>query len=254
MEFIGIEHNIMLSDTHTFLIKESIKPNYSAKTTANKIESLEKFLIQRISNEKKYTDASVKEGIEHINALFSKSFSNSKNSNKVEFNHDLSSKEPKYLSNLNELLDNVDFNVENNIEQKIIEIEREIESETTLSNKQLITLFSATQTAKFSYRYWHENWSSWADLNKTSRKTLKHSTLALSGDEQCTDGHCGCNCEDAKDIIKADAAGAIGGAVTAAVVNVVPGAGQVAYGGAIVAGAVGGSAVEAANKLLDWLW
>ncbi|CAI8163606.1 MAG: Uncharacterised protein [Bacteroidota bacterium] len=91
-------------------------------------------------------------------------------------------------------------------------------------------------------------------MEGSTNKVLNHSEYFFNKGEECTDGHCGCNCEDAKDIVKADVGGAVAGAAGAWIVNVVPGAGQVAYGGAIVGGAVAGSVGVAVTKFLDWIW
>ncbi len=49
------------------------------------------------------------------------------------------------------------------------------------------------------------------------------------------------------------AVGAVGGAATAWALNMIPSVGQMAYGGALIGGAVGNSAVTAAGKILNLL-
>jgi len=53
-------------------------------------------------------------------------------------------------------------------------------------------------------------------------------------------------------VVKGDVAGAIGGAAGAWAVNVIPGAGQVAFGGAIVGAGVAGSVGVAVYEVFDY--
>lgn len=117
--------------------------------------------------------------------------------------------------------------------KKVSELENEINKDQKLKNEQLIVLYSGTNTAKSSNEYWTNNLSKWELLRNASAskpKPVKKSHI----------GH-------------ADVAGAIGGAAGAWVVNVLPGAGQVAYGGAIIGGAVAGSVGQAALEFMDWM-
>lgn len=255
IEFVGIEHNIMLDETYEFLKKESSKKSYMNKSSKSKKEDLEDFLISRVRANRKYSDHSNEIGIENVERIFKEKQTFTKRSTySQKTSSELSSKEEEYLNSLNEILEKIDFTKDNNIEESISNLEQDIENEVDLSDEQLITLFSATQTAKYSYKYWLENMSKWTELEGSTNKVLNHSEYFFNKGEECTDGHCGCNCEDAKDIVKADVGGAVAGAAGAWIVNVVPGAGQVAYGGAIVGGAVAGSVGVAVTKFLDWIW
>ncbi len=69
--------------------------------------------------------------------------------------------------------------------------------------------------ARYSFKYWAENSKKWSELS------AKPTTMSTGGD-----------------IAKADVAGAIGGAAGAWAVNVIPGAGQLTYGTAIISGGV----------------
>lgn len=254
VEFFGIEHNKMLEEAYQFLENQS--KNESLKNKSNKIkkQNLEDFLISIVETDGKYSESVKQKGIENIRNVFNQKLTLSKVLNTHKSKSSISNIEETYLKKLEEIIDKVDFNLENGISDKIIDLEKEIENDETLKNEQLLVLFSATQTAKYSYTYWKENWEKWVALQEIPNKVLKHNNAFSKNDEECTDGHCGCNCEDAKDIVKADVAGAAGAAVGAAAANIVVGPGTVAYGGAIVAGGVGNSVVEGVKKLLDWLW
>lgn len=83
-----------------------------------------------------------------------------------------------------------------------------------------------------SATYWTENLDDWENiLNDNSSSRIMDSCFSWS------------------EVAGADVAGAVGAAVTTAIVNAVPGGGQVAYGSAIVGGAAGGSAADAVFQL-----
>ncbi len=255
IEFVGVEHNVMLDETYEFLKNQSSKKSFLSKSSKSKKERLEFFLISRVKSNRKYSDAVNKIGVENVKNVFREKQKLSKLTTYSKRNaNSISNIEKQYLDALNTILDEIDFAKDNNIEENISNLEKDIEKENNLSNKQLITLFSATQTARYSYNYWKKNWKKWADLNSnSSTTTLKRLTLMNKGNPK-NDGHNGCNCEDGKDIVKADVGGAVGAAATTWVVNAIPGAGQVGYGGAIVGGAVGTSVGAAVIKFLDWIW
>ena len=253
IEFVGIEHNMMLDETYEFLKTQSRKKSYMNKSSKSKKEDLEDFLISRIKANRKYSDRSNEIGIENIKHVFKEKQTFSKfSTNSKKTSNSLSDKEKEYLNFLNEILEKIDFAQDNNIEESISNLEKDIESEDGLSDEQLITLFSATQTAKYSYIYWKENWKKWSDLN-SDNSTISLKQLALMNKANSEDdGHNGCLCESASGIVKADVAGAVGGAAYAWAANLIPGAGQVAYGGAIVGTAAAGSAIAAVYKIFGW--
>lgn len=228
LEFIGIEHNIMLEKSYDFL-KENKISNKSSKIR----KDLESFLISTVEKNNKYPDYSNKMGIENIKLAFGNkrlSFKNSISSNE-ELN--LSEKVKYYLDNIYEILGEVDFSENDKIEKLISELERDVQNEEDLKNEELLIIFSATQTAKYSYNYWKNNSDKWIDLNPNSNRNQR---------------------SPGGDLVKADVTGAVGAAVGAAAANFVLGAGTVAYGGAIIAGGVGNSAIEGINQLIDWLF
>lgn len=101
-----------------------------------------------------------------------------------------------------------------------------------LSQKDAQIIIIGTEIGKASISYWKENFNEWQDLIAPS-SAQGRITGWFSGGE----------------VVGADVAGGIGGAVGAAVVNVIPGAGQVAYGGAILGGAAGASAADAVMQV-----
>lgn len=142
----------------------------------------------------------------------------------------LSPEERMYLDNLYDIV----YDDGRTVQEKINDIsalEVIIEDDHSFTAEQHITLFSATNVAKASLQYWEDNLDAWVSLG--ADRSFK--TMGPAGN-----------------IAGADVGGAVGGAAGAWVVNVVPGAGQVAYGGAILGGAVAGSVGAGVMELWDW--
>jgi len=234
-EFIGLEHNELLTQTYEFLNKN--KKEMRNKTGKQNKIVLENFLINKIASNKKYSNESNEIGIKKIKEQFRTSNSFPKmNFSKNKSTLNLSEKEIYYLDLLKTILVNIDP-LQLTIENEISSLEKTIQEDTLLNNKQLYILYSATQTAKFSYSYWSENKDLWITLSSDLNK------------DSCPD--CWTN---AGIVATADVAGAVGGAVTAAIVNVMPGPGQVAYAGAIVGAGVGASVSAGVVLFINWLW
>lgn len=257
LEFVGIEHNQMLEECFEFLKKEYQNNNLSNKSLIDKKQKLEDFLISKIQANTRYSKESNDLGVENIKKTFlstkSREVSKPLTGSIDNFAVEIPSQVKEYLKELYEVLDEIDINKSNtNIERQISALERKIEKDNSLTEKDLIILFSSTQTARYSYKYWKENIHKWESLNPNkSNLTLKK--IGISNIyANSENGDCFCN--HAKDIVKYDVGGAVGGATTAAIVNAVPGWGQVAYGSAIVGGAAAASVTEGVKKLLDWLW
>lgn len=250
MEFVGIEHNQLLEESFQFLRKGYNSKNLSNRNTLQNKQSLENFLISKIQSNNKYSITSNKLGAKNIKTFFD----SSKNMNqKEDYSLQIPNEIRLYLKDLDIILNQIDFNKKNDIEDKISALEEKINKDNNLSDKNRIIIFSATQTARYSYDYWKKNIYKWESLNSNKKEEnlilLKYSTFDNSEKDPKDNGT-----EHGKDIVKADVAGAVGGAVGAVVINVIPGAGQVGYGGAIIGGAVAGSVAEGAKKLLDWAW
>lgn len=248
MEFVGIEHNQLLEESFQFLRKEHRKNSYVARTIDNRKQRLEDFLISRVESNNKYSKESNELAVANIKKAFS---SESTIVSRVSISNESSIDFPEeikgYLEDLDKILDQIGSNID--VGKKISNLEKRIEMDNKLTEKNLIILFSATQTAKYSYAYWSKNGDKWKFLSKEG--TLR--AIRRSADSNSEQGNSNSGWETTKDIVKYDVAGAAGGAAGAAIVNVIPVAGQVAYGSAIVGGAVGASVTEGVKKLLDWM-
>lgn len=248
MEFVGIEHNQLLEESFQFLRKEHRKNSYVARTIDNRKQRLEDFLISRVESNNKYSKESNELAVANIKKAFSsESTIASRVSISNESTIDLPEEIKGYLEDLDKILDQIGSNTD--VGEKISNLEKRIEMDNKLTEKNLIILFSATQTAKYSYAYWSKNADKWKFLSKEG--TLR--AIRRSADSDSEQGNSNSGWETTKDIVKYDVAGAAGGAAGAAIVNVIPVAGQVAYGSAIVGGAVGASVTEGVKKLLDWM-
>lgn len=143
----------------------------------------------------------------------------------------LTDSEKRYLDKLfNIVIDNKLSATD--IKRKVKSLESEINADKSLNNTQLATLYSATNTAKFSVEYWEENTEKWIILGGGNP--------AVTTTACCGDG-----------VAAADVGGAVGAAVSTWMANAAPGAGQIAYGGAIVGGAAAASVGKAIENLLN---
>lgn len=232
LAYLGSEHNKMLEDTYLFLKGNSDKFNAESKRGILVNSSLlEEYLIDKFSSNSNYSKESNDIAIKYTKDLFNnKSFRRAIN-DKIT----LTEKEKEYLSVLYKILGDKDKEY-NSVIQDIKSLEKRIEADKTLNERELISTLSACSVGKSSYMYWSENIKKWETLSNVNTKYSKSIPR-----------HFG-------DLAIADAAGAVGGAVSAAAVNAVPGYGQVAYGGAILGGAVAGSAYEGASKILHWVF
>lgn len=136
-----------------------------------------------------------------------------------------------YLDLMSTAIDNHD-NLDD-IVMELNEIKSKIEFEVN-SEFDKFVLLSAVEVAIASCEYWWENIIEWRDAFNADGKISPQAA--------------------AKNIAKADLAGAAGGAAYAWILNAVPGAGQVAYGSTIGTVALGASTYEAALAIINWLW
>jgi hypothetical protein len=223
LEFVGIEHNKMLNEVYEF-IKNG---NIDKKTGKMKIEN---FLISIINSNTEYSTQSNNIGIDYTKDVFSNKI-NLNSPLKLSSNKSSNSLADNYIDRLDQILTNIDFN-DNSVLTTINSIEQEIEQDENLTDENKVTLLSATQVSRYSYNYWSENWDNWLALVDVSKTSFNKSA--------------------AGNIVKGDVAGAIGGAAGAWAVNIIPGAGQVAYGGAIIGAGVAGSVGVAVSELFDY--
>ena len=220
LEFVGIQHNQGLEKVYNFIVENKIDDKSKSKVVD---------FILEIAKENSRSD----EEFELASKLIKNSFSNNYSSDRL-YTEDLTEKlsdiDKSYLDKLNDLLNN---NYENSDQftKAVAELENSIDGNKNLNNNDLLVLYTATNTAKYSFQYWERNSEKWTSLNKNE------STMKRGG----------------RRIVGADIIGGVAGAAGAWIVNVMPGAGQVAYGSAIVGAAVGNSICEAGSQLMDWL-
>ncbi|MBV1923961.1 MAG: hypothetical protein KUG68_08045 [Flavobacteriaceae bacterium] len=219
LQFVGVEHNQMLAETYNYI--ESVGQDVT-------LERIQNNLVDNIKDNDQYNDESNAIGIDFTNDLLK---TPTESISLTGFG--TSERENVYLNELQEILNDAEFGNQEFIE-KVMQLENAIANDGSFSDEQLITLYSATQVAQYSFNYWSHNLENWENLARRHGGTPTRS-------------HGG-------DIVGGDVAGAVAGAAGAWAVNVVPGAGQVAYGGAILGGAVAGSVGVAVTKIWDWFW
>ncbi len=144
----------------------------------------------------------------------------------------LSENEKYYLDYLYEVVVNDSTET---VEKTIgnIQVIESLISNQNFSDEQLITLYSATNIAKYSLQYWNENLDKWSELDES------YGTPIMAGRVSRQAGR------NFRLVAGADIAGGVSMAAYTWVVNSVPGAGQASYMGAIVGGAVCGSTLMA---------
>lgn len=150
----------------------------------------------------------------------------------------------EYSENLSntqkEFLNKIDIALNLEAELAAIELNKiEIDAQNKLSKEDALPILAGIEIGKASITYWNENFSSWYEALNTSAGSSKVRIQKAT------------NKFSWRNLFASDIAGAIGGAVTTAVINALPGAGQVAYGGAILGGAAGGSATYAVYEALS---
>ena len=112
---------------------------------------------------------------------------------------------------------------------KLKEIEEKAKD---LSVERAQVILVSTEIGKASIKYWDKNLAEWQQvLTESQNKKLKEGWFSFS------------------EVVGADVAGGAGAAVTTAIINAAPGAGQVAYGSAILGGAAGGSTVSVVEQV-----
>ena len=236
LAYVGIEHNAQTDALYDAYVADGVTEDESK-------EYARTFLIGQID----WTDPEIGElAEENINDYFDNpiaSYSDDFYPGSLET--DLDSAIKGYLDDLHGIM-SIDGITVSDLNAQVTDLETTIYGDMSLNNDELCVLFSATQTAKHSYEYWTNNGDKWMSLDGGA---------GFDGAAAVEDGAGEATASAvAGDIAKADVGGAVGAAAGAWVVNVAPGAGQVAYGGAILGGAVGTSVGAGVVKLLDWIW
>lgn len=223
LEFVGVEHNKVLDLVYTDL---SNNPSVKAKkvSQAEVLKLGEQYLQNRLKNYSFEGDLlAYKDNL--LDNIFSEAtLIDVDNLITKEASSKIDPRANGYIINIKDLLTTGPTYPTVNEQMSLLETKIAGEK---FDDNTLILLYSATNVARYSSLYWN-----------TKGNAEKWTSLGTSG-----------VAAKINPIVKADVAGAIGGGVGAAVVNVVPGAGQVAYGSAIIAGGVA-SSVRAA--ILSW--
>ncbi|NQY09710.1 MAG: hypothetical protein HRT71_09380, partial [Flavobacteriales bacterium] len=195
-----------------------------------------------------YDTTGIEVTVSYIEEIFSSTSSNYQaNAKSISNNSDYkySQEHNLYIEELFHLFDDTLETSHATLFQSIVLLEKEIEQNERLTEQELISLFSATQVAQHSYTYWSYHFEDWlilGDITKKhgggrgNRKPNRSSTM----------GHRALN------IAKGDVGGALAGAAGAWAVNIVPGMGQVAYGGAILGASVAGSTGAAFMEITNY--
>jgi hypothetical protein len=238
-DYIGTIHNQELEYVYEQL-KEAKKTNKSAlslSSKSNSIDLISKIVTDRIksqefSQQEENIALTVLNSHSRVLKAGKVSYTSSKNASKIygEYSSSLTSNQMEVLDDLQKLIGNRKATLNQTLEG-IVELEKSASSK--LSEKELFVIYCATSVAKATSKYWYANFTKWKMLK--SNNMLKTNSFKTSSiEDDLAYGW--------RDVLGDDVAGAVGGALGAAVVNLAPGAGQVAYGTAIAAGAVGNSA------------
>lgn len=232
-QFIGFEHNEKLQDTFEFLVAN--QNSMGRKSMLSNKKAVEQFLIAEQESNTKYPASMIAIGVAYTKQLFVSSKHQFARQQVYPESLELGEKVKLYLGKLNVIL-SVEAFGDPSVHQEIKVLEETIALEKDLSDRELVLLYSATSIASHSYTYWSENYENWEQLGPSGTLQQSYKT------------------GPAGNIVKADVAGAVAGAVGALAVNVVVGPGQVAYAGAIVGGAATGSVYQGVIEFLDWVW
>lgn len=222
--FIGERHNIELDDVYTY-IKNN--PSIHGKGI---IEHIKTYMINKVNNSsepseiKKLTVAGIIKNAYAFGTL-ENLYPDASTANY------LSEVDKNYLDKLfNIVVDDKLTALE--IKGKIEILESEIHSNRSLNNSQLATLYSATNTAKFSAEYWEKNTEKW---------------ILLGGGDPSVGARACCN----DGVLGADVGGAVTAALTTWMVNGAPVVGQVSYGTIVIGSGLAASAGKAIENLIN---
>jgi len=242
---IGIQHNEALNYVLDGLKKTNIS-NFKSTRKMEKFlnEELGKYYKTIIKN-----DASLKNVIQLSNKEVSKylelsnksSYSKDENKSPIELvisenEQHLSSSQVDFLLQVDEALKSFDGGNVTSILNTFETIQNLAQSQLTETEAQVILI--SVEVGKMSVAYWNEHIEEWNQaLNQSQgNKFSNRSWFSWSG------------------VAGADVAGAVGAAVTVAIVNVAPGAGQVAYGTAVVSTAAGASVGQAVSQVWNHIF
>lgn len=236
IEKLGVEHNNIL-DKVLIGLKEN---KVSFKKDKDNIETILNKELNTLYETNLNTNKEIVTAIEYSEKEVSRfaikahqSFlKNSKSQSSLqiiirEYSENLTESQQNFLIQIDEVLSQTTNDVEATL-SKLNSIQEIVQSELSVEEAQVV--LAGAEIGKASLQYWSENIEEW-------QQVLDKGGIQQKG------------WLDWSELGGSDVAGAVGGAIGAAVVNIVPGAGQVAYGAAILGGAAGASATDAVMQI-----
>ncbi|WP_461641629.1 hypothetical protein [Labilibaculum euxinus] len=227
---IGVRHNEALDCVLLKLQKHAVgDPGQKKQETSTAIAGYIKGLYPANEHLLKVAKDEEFRIDEHSNSSNLKS-SNSLLVETINSNNEfLSHAQTDILLDCNDILTSSDNDVNNTIAALDV-LQETVKS---LPEDDQYVISAALEIAEQSAKYWSDNLNDWE--------------TALNGDDFTrTKGWF-----SFKNVVIADVAGAVSGAVYAAIANAIPGAGQVAYGASILTAAAAGSAYNAVDQILQ---
>lgn len=233
---IAIQHNEAMSKVFTALKAANASQIHSFSKMKTVINSaLNSYYIREFDKKSKIATAN-KYSSKAISKLGSPAKLYSNNSSKSlspiektisKYKEHFSDSQAKLLMKIKKVLDNSASDVKRATD-KLSAIQSLAKEK--MERKEAQVILVAAEVGKASVKYWNKNFEKWKNVLSA---TESHQSLRIAADWSWSD------------LAGSDVAGAAGAAAMTAVVNVVPGGGQVAYGAAIAGGAVGGSVTYA---------
>jgi hypothetical protein len=223
-EFVGIGHNEKLDFIYNYIVENNIN-NSNKNLVINALKN-------KFTEENNYSTENMTLALNNIENAFSNPPNLQNNLYSNVNSPSLTIVVKNYLDQLFTII-NLNLATTTEFNLAVTNLENTINNDAILDNEKLSILYIATNIAKYSFNYWTTNSNKWKLLNTNNTNTDPGLRYI---------------------IVKADIAGGLVGAGTAWMSNFVPGAGQVAYGSAILIGAAGCSGYEASIMILNWIW
>lgn len=229
LAYVGEQHNAQLDALYDAYVADGVGE-------AEFLDYTHTYLLDEIVADGSMYPELAEIANENVNNFFENPIPDSYPSLYSGLEGDLTIGQMAYLDDLYAILSTESITVEA-LNVEVSDLEATISADMTMTNDHLFVLFSATQMAKHSYEYWMNEGDKWNDL----------------GGEELPEAEAKSAGEVAGDIATADVATAAGAAVVAVGTNIIVGPGTVAYGTAIIGGAVGGSVASGVKKFINWL-
>lgn len=247
LQLVGQDHNKGLEYIYTQLSLEKSTPqnfnelinSINAKTNTFLGSGTESFVRENLDNAKNYASISI-QNVREKRANNAK-ISESENLWKSSDNDKFTTKQKELLSYLNGAINDESLGF-----QETLDVFAKIRSraKAECSEQEVFTVLAAVEVGVNSLTYWHKNIDKWANLmdDIESKSFNGRGNLAIVAKKDF----------NWKSVAKSDVSGAVGTAVGIGVVALVSGpVGWGAAGAGVLGGAVGASATDAVNQLLD---